>query len=453
MPRRRIGAEQGVARLAQIGDAVPWVHLADVSEVRADPAEDVGRRLRERVAGIAGDRLQGRRAGVVVVDEVVVRQIVGGQRRVVDRRGAHQRRAAGPPADQHRREPLRRNPQFGGPVGGERPERARRLGGAAGTPGTTRGPPSPGTRRTPGRRRTGLRGVAAARRAGTRRATPAAGPAWRTSAPARRSVNRRVRNSVGEVMPRTPGCETPSLNPKCSCPRSGPGRASPRCSKSTFSPCVSAAARMRFTSSARSPGASAATITSTSATFFGPPTVQFRLLPAAALSDGSPRNSDRSASPWRKLWSPNASASAGVVRAAIAACEKATLTHVDFSGTSFVPSRPRTRPVHANEGAGLVHRGDPRGEPLQPALRRRLAAQLQEQEVLMILVEPGDDVPLDALLRGLVVDRLGRAAGGRRRDGPRGRQARPAGRGGVDRRRRGRLRGGKGFEDFGDGGR
>jgi hypothetical protein len=74
------------------------------------------------VAGIARDGQQARGPGVVVEQEVVVREVVAGQREVVGFRTAQQRGTAGPPADHRRGDPDRRHPGVVRDGGDEVPE-------------------------------------------------------------------------------------------------------------------------------------------------------------------------------------------------------------------------------------------------------------------------------------------------------------------------------------------
>jgi hypothetical protein len=69
------------------------------------------------------------------------------------------------------------------------------------------------------------------------------------------------------------------------------------------------------------------------------------------------------------------------------------------------------RAMHAHESQRLFHRRDLRRDPAKERLRLLQALDPEKEEVLMILVESGDDVALDVGARRGVIDRLRLGAG------------------------------------------
>ena len=72
------------------------------------------------------------------------------------------------------------------------------------------------------------------------------------------------------------------------------------------------------------------------------------------------------------------------------ACENAMLTQVAHSRRLPDAEPQAQRAMRAHEGEHLVHRRDQRREPAQPRACRAIVAEAEEQEVLVVLVEPGN---------------------------------------------------------------
>src|SRR5207247_7829281 len=105
---------QRVERGALVGILVTRIHLADVGAERTDRASVVLFRGRERLGRGRDAGPQARRRRVGGEQEVVVRQRLLGERGIVHQRGARDRSAAGPPADQERSQVILRHAGEGG---------------------------------------------------------------------------------------------------------------------------------------------------------------------------------------------------------------------------------------------------------------------------------------------------------------------------------------------------
>ena len=87
------------------------------------------------------------------------------------------------------------------------------------------------------------------------------------------------------------------------------------------------------------------------------------------------------------------------------------MTQVGVQRRLGVPGAQPRRAMRAHERQRVVHRRQLRRQPPQPAPRARGRRSIvQEQEVLVVLVEAGDDVALDVVAERRARRRLGRLA-------------------------------------------
>ena len=250
MPRRSISRSSVSAGAAEVGAAVARVDLADVAGVRADP-----RRTRRRGPAGGCRRRTPRRAG----------------RRRRPWAGCRRRRGSGcwrtrPRPVRDRRRPGRAD--TGAPLG-QRPtsSEANRTGVVPASCAccgrcSPRTPARPGASRRhtrydpraaqPGKfeaAAAGSEGCCGSWRCSPRRNCPGQTSGWPGLANSAACGSARVQVARGDrgrpavsTAPRTPGWETPSLNPKCSWPARLPGRFCPRWSNATPTPFAAASA-------------------------------------------------------------------------------------------------------------------------------------------------------------------------------------------------------------------
>ena len=190
--------------------------------------------------------------------------------------------------------------------------------------------------------------------------------------------------SPSGVVPRTPGCETPSAYPKCSCPCTGSGRTAPASSRTTVQPLSPAGARWRAMVSSISARVAPVRTKTPSAGCCGPTERQ-------RVGSGSSSTGCRAAIPASNGSRPGRPESP--VTPSLASPAKVKATFSPGAGISAVtPRLRRSRDLGPLVQHGL-HAGD--RQPLQE--RHEVGGRVdgEEEQELVLLEQAGEHVPLD----------------------------------------------------------